>query len=422
MRAVVEQTQQDSTPTGKINIVTPMISPADTRWIKEFLEEMGVDYILLPDLSENLDGVSQEKYERLKSGGTDIEDIAKMAGSKITIELSEFVKDEDSVAKYLYDSFAVPYIRLPLPTGIRAMDSLIDAIKNNGGSVTKKIVKERGRYLDAMVDSHKYCAEARVSVFGEPDFVLAVTGLCTENGAVPVVATTGSVCNSFKKKLEPEISEVSKRMFVEKTVITDDCDFEAIEEFSKELGANIMIGNSDGRRISHKLGIDLIRCGFPIHDHLGGQRIRMLGFEGSLNILDGIANSILENKEKNFRTKIYDSFFKASKEKKNEEENMKTIEEKTKSHPCFNCGANKNARIHLPVAPKCNIQCNYCLRKYDCPNESRPGVTTEVLSPQKAFEKYVAVKEKMPNLTVVGIAGPGRITSYNVCYTKLLRI
>ncbi len=407
LRAVVEQTQQDSTPTGKINIVTPMISPADTRWIKEFLEEMGVDYILLPDLSENLDGVSQEKYERLKSGGTDIEDIAKMAGSKITIELSEFVKDEDSVAKYLYDSFAVPYIRLPLPTGIRAMDSFIDAIKNNGGSVTKKIVKERGRYLDAMVDSHKYCAEARVSVFGEPDFVLAVTGLCTENGAVPVVATTGSVCNSFKKKLEPEISEVSKRMFVEKTVITDDCDFEAIEEFSKELGANIMIGNSDGRRISHKLGIDLIRCGFPIHDHLGGQRIRMLGFEGSLNILDGIANSILENKEKNFRTKIYDSFFKASKEKKNEEENMKTIEEKTKSHPCFNCGANKNARIHLPVAPKCNIQCNYCVRKYDCPNESRPGVTTEVLSPQKAFEKYVAVKEKMPNLTVVGIAGPG---------------
>lgn len=83
-------------------------------------------------------------------------------------------------------------------------------------------------------------------------------------------------------------------------------------------------------------------------------------------------------------------------------------EEKTKKHPCFSCGsAHKYARMHLPIAPKCNISCNYCLRKYDCVNESRPGVTTEVLSPKEAFLKYKYVKAKMPNLTVVGIAGPG---------------
>jgi nitrogenase cofactor biosynthesis protein NifB len=63
--------------------------------------------------------------------------------------------------------------------------------------------------------------------------------------------------------------------------------------------------------------------------------------------------------------------------------------------------------MHLPVAPKCNIQCNYCNRRYDCLNESRPGVTSEVLSPTQAFEKFIRVKEKFPNLTVVGFAGPG---------------
>jgi MoaA/NifB/PqqE/SkfB family radical SAM enzyme len=63
--------------------------------------------------------------------------------------------------------------------------------------------------------------------------------------------------------------------------------------------------------------------------------------------------------------------------------------------------------MHLPIAPKCNIQCNYCVRKYDCPNESRPGVTTAVLSPEAALEKYLSVREKVGNLTVVGIAGPG---------------
>lgn len=84
-----------------------------------------------------------------------------------------------------------------------------------------------------------------------------------------------------------------------------------------------------------------------------------------------------------------------------------TIEKKTEQHPCFHCGAGKNARIHLPIAPKCNIQCNYCVRKFDCINESRPGVVSSVLSPAEAVERFIQVKKDLPNLTVVGIAGPG---------------
>ncbi len=46
------------------------------------------------------------------------------------------------------------------------------------------------------------------------------------------------------------------------------------------------------------------------------------------------------------------------------------------NHPCYNKAASANwGRLHLPVAPNCNIQCNYCNRKYDCANENRPGVT-----------------------------------------------
>lgn len=83
------------------------------------------------------------------------------------------------------------------------------------------------------------------------------------------------------------------------------------------------------------------------------------------------------------------------------------IKQKTANHPCFNCGASGNARIHLPIAPACNIQCNYCVRKFDCINESRPGVVSAVLKPIEAVERFRRMKEAMPNLTVVGIAGPG---------------
>jgi nitrogen fixation protein NifB len=77
-------------------------------------------------------------------------------------------------------------------------------------------------------------------------------------------------------------------------------------------------------------------------------------------------------------------------------------------HPCFNIAMmHVNARVHLPVAPKCNIQCNYCNRKYDCINESRPGVTSSILTPYQAVKYLSALNDQIDNLKVVGIAGPG---------------
>ncbi len=79
-----------------------------------------------------------------------------------------------------------------------------------------------------------------------------------------------------------------------------------------------------------------------------------------------------------------------------------------KKHPCFNADAKgRFGRIHLPVAPRCNIQCNFCDRKYDCVNESRPGVTSSVLSPAQAVHYLRQMVSHDPRLSVVGIAGPG---------------
>jgi nitrogen fixation protein NifB len=80
----------------------------------------------------------------------------------------------------------------------------------------------------------------------------------------------------------------------------------------------------------------------------------------------------------------------------------------TAKHPCYSFDAQHEfARMHLPVAPICNISCNYCNRKYDCAHESRPGVTSEVLSPEMSREKFIRVRAAIPQLSVVGIAGPG---------------
>ncbi len=84
------------------------------------------------------------------------------------------------------------------------------------------------------------------------------------------------------------------------------------------------------------------------------------------------------------------------------------IAEKIANHPCYSQEAHQYyARMHVPVAPGCNIQCNYCNRKFDCANESRPGVTSQLLTPEQALAKVKRVASEIKQMSVLGVAGPG---------------
>ncbi len=79
-------------------------------------------------------------------------------------------------------------------------------------------------------------------------------------------------------------------------------------------------------------------------------------------------------------------------------------------HPCFGGNRHQNGRIHLAVAPRCNIKCGYCTRRHDCVNESRPGVTSRILTTEQALEQVrgIMASEALGSIIkVVGIAGPG---------------
>ena len=91
-------------------------------------------------------------------------------------------------------------------------------------------------------------------------------------------------------------------------------------------------------------------------------------------------------------------------------------------HPCFSTkGHGKTGRIHLAVAPGCNISCNYCVRKFDCANESRPGVTSRVQSSEEALQTVLKAKASAigSKLTVVGIAGPGEPLANSATFETL---
>ncbi|MDR2966699.1 MAG: radical SAM protein [Methanobacteriaceae archaeon] len=78
----------------------------------------------------------------------------------------------------------------------------------------------------------------------------------------------------------------------------------------------------------------------------------------------------------------------------------------TKAHPCFNEKMHdKVGRAHVPIAPKCNIYCNFCTRDIN-QDENRPGVASCVMNADDAIKHVEEVTSEGP-ISVVGVAGPG---------------
>lgn len=298
---LVEETQKNN----KINIIIPNMSPADIRELKRILQEMKIDYVLCPDFSDTLDRPFVRPYTKMSAGGTKIEDIKNMGGALATIQMGITVDDEISPGKYLEEKFNVPLYNLPLPIGVENTDRFINTlIEITGHSVTDGLKRERGRLLDGMVDSHKYNFAGRCVIFGEPEMVYAITKTCLENGVFPAVIATGSQVGKLNQLLAAALADG-----VEDSTILIETDFAHILAASQEARVNVGIGPSDGRYLTEKGEIPLVRLGFPIHDRVGGQRLLSLGYTGTMMLLDRITNTLLENKYKSYRSSMYEKFY-----------------------------------------------------------------------------------------------------------------
>lgn len=291
-----------------INVIVPNLSPADIREIKRILGLFKVEFTLCPDFSDTLDRPFERPYKKIPEGGTRLADIAKMAGASATIQMGITVDDQLSPGRHLAAACGVPLYTLPVPMGLENTDLFISVLKElTGGAVPESLERERGRLLDCMIDSHKYNFQGRSVVFGEPEHVYAIVKTCLENGIVPVVVATGSKSGKMAELLKNELDSYRGEVhFLSET------DFSQIREKSVSMDANIAIGHSDGRYLTEREGIPLVRHGFPIHDRVGGQRLLSVGYVGTTMFLDRITNTLLENKYKSYRNSMYQKFYKSA--------------------------------------------------------------------------------------------------------------
>ncbi|QUI23710.1 nitrogenase [Vallitalea pronyensis] len=291
--------------TERLNVIVSDMSPRDVRELKRMLNLFQVDYIMLPDISDTLDASFDAQYKKIPKGGTKRKDIMDMANSKATIELGMLTDDHLSAGKYLEDHYQVPHYKCPIPIGLEGTDTLLQLVgRLYNKKIPRLLLEERGRILDAMIDSHKWNREGKAVIFGTPELVYGVTNLCIENGIEPQVIATGSDHNHLSEVLQDKLEA-----FHYHPVIIEDTDFETIGKLTQQAQANLLIGHSDGKFLKEQLGIPLIRIGFPIHDHVGGQRKLYIGYEGSLRFLDEITNTLLDLKHDAYRENMYATFY-----------------------------------------------------------------------------------------------------------------
>jgi nitrogenase molybdenum-iron protein beta chain len=287
IKALVEHLAVQSVGNEKVNIITGNISPADVREVKNILSDLNCENIILTDTSENLDAPLSESALDLYKDGTTIEEIEDTANSLGTIALS---KHMDSAAVYLEEKFGVKSISGPLPLGIENTDKFIGSVCELGGlEVPETIKRDRGRLIDAMVDAHSYNYHRKVAIFGDPDFVSGMTRFTCEMGMIPSVVCSGTKSKRFIEDIQI-ISEEKKV----KPVILAGGDLYDMHREIKEVGADILVGNSYGASMAKEENIPLFRAGFPIFDRLGAQRIFTLGYKGGINFVDQLTNTMLD--------------------------------------------------------------------------------------------------------------------------------
>jgi len=284
-----------ATAESRLAIFPGMVSPEDLRHLRDFCAAWGEDAItLVPDYSETLDGPSWADFIRTPPGGTTIDELRALSHAKAALELGHSLATAPITAgTHLKTKFSVPLHRLGLPIGVRANDAFCTAIAEaTGREMPARVVAERGRLLDSYVDAHKYLAGKKAIVYGEDDLVAGLTVFLAETGVVPVLVASGERNGRLAEAIFTAAPELRNRIEVR-----EGSDFGEIEQRIEELKPDLLIGSSKGYKLARSLGVPLVRCGFPVHDRLGAQRIRLLGYGGTQQLFDRIVNALLEAKQ-----------------------------------------------------------------------------------------------------------------------------
>jgi nitrogenase molybdenum-iron protein NifN len=262
----------------QINILPGVHQTAgDIEWMVETAESFGLTPVVLPDVSGSLDGTVPDHYIPTTFGGTTIESIAHMSRALHTVAIGEHMR---APAELLAEKTGVRSTVLASLTGLGPTDDFVALLsKISGRAAPPRLRRQRTQLVDAMLDGHFYFGGKRIAIAADPDLLTGLAGFFASMGA-DVVTAVASTANS------PLLSAVPTA----RVVVGD---LQDLEDSAAAAEADLLVTHSHGRQASERLGIPLLRVGFPIFDRLGAMHRCTVGYRGTRNLIFEVANIVL---------------------------------------------------------------------------------------------------------------------------------
>lgn len=255
------------------------LTPGDIEALKEIIETFELRPIVLPDIADSLDGhLTDSDTNPLTIGGTDRYEIELMGDSVATLVVGPSMAKS---ADRLKAKTGVPDYRFDTLLGLDAVDEFIHTLSRIAQRpVPPKIERQRQQLQDAMVDCHFMLGLRKVAIAGEADELLAMTRLLQGVGMEVVAAVTGTRGPALQHLPLPSVKIG---------------DLEDLERLAAAHGAELLLGNSHTAATAKRLGVPLMRMGFPQYDHLGGYQRCWIGYRGTRQALFDLANLMLHH-------------------------------------------------------------------------------------------------------------------------------
>jgi len=253
------------------------LTPGDLEVIKEMIEMFGLRPVLIPDLSDSLDGhLTEADFSPLTIGGTAVEEMATLGMSVATLVIGASM---NKAADLLQKRSGVPDRRFEHLMGLDAVDEFVQTLSDiSGKAVPEKLERGRAQLQDAMLDTHFMIGMSRIAIAADPDLLNAFSQFFAGMGAETVAAVA------------PANAPVLKNVVAETVKIGD---LEELEKIASATQAEMMISNSHAVESAKRLGIPLLRAGFPQYDLLGGYQKVWVGYQGARQTLFEVANILL---------------------------------------------------------------------------------------------------------------------------------
>lgn len=251
----------------------PALSPLDVEELRKTAEAFGLRTVVLPDFSRSLDGHLDADWEPLLSGGTPLSAVAAAGRSAAVLALGAGLASAGRMLAGT-DAWTVPHA-----VGLDASDALVGQLAAVAGRDVPDVLRHwRSRLTDGLLDGSGVLAGRRVALALEPDLLAGVAALLTEAGCHVVTA------------ISPTAADHLRHMPCDEVVVGD---FEDTQERARDAGAELLVASSHGVATAERLGIPLLRLGFPVVDRLGAQHLTSVGYRGSLRLLFAVANELL---------------------------------------------------------------------------------------------------------------------------------